>query len=126
METYNFPLFSWTTRYPESSAKVQFGRGYEFASQPRGPDQVIYVLNYATMVFYLNTDGTLNKTRNPPINMALLEDFYIKHRLFEKFIFPHPAKGNLTCRFNKPLEFTIAKGGLGTVEPFSVELRTQP
>lgn len=78
------------------------------------------------MVFYQNTDGSMNLVKEPLINMQLLENFYNTHRLYEKFIFPHPSKGNTVCRFNKPLEFTIAKGGMGTVDPFSVELRSQP
>lgn len=122
---FNYPMHTFETRYPESSAKLQFGRGYEFASKPKGPDQVTYLLSFAAMKFF-TTGGVVNRTINPTINIAHLEDFYRQHRLYEKFIYPHPSDGNVTVRFKSPLTFKQMFGGLGTVEPFSVELTTQP
>jgi hypothetical protein len=62
----------------------------------------------------------------PKINIARLEEFYQKHRLFEKFIMPIPGKGLLTVRFSKPFRYKVAENGLGTVEPFELEVTTQP
>lgn len=126
METFDFPLFTWTVRYPESSAKVKFGRGYEFTSKPKGPDQVTYILHFAAMMFFVNSAGNVSTTTLPKINIAKLEAFYNVHKTYEKFILPLPGKGNLTVRFNKPLEYKVKENGNGLVEPFQLEVLTQP
>ncbi|WP_454287264.1 hypothetical protein [Rhizobium arsenicireducens] len=125
METFNFPYFSWSVRYPDSSAKVSFGRGYEFASKPKGPDQVTYTLAFKTMMFF-TTAGVVSTTINPEFNIARLEAFYKTHRLYEKFILPLPAHGDLTVRFAKPLEYKLTPGGQGTVDAFTLEMLLQP
>jgi phage-related protein len=126
METFDFPYFTWTTRYPESSTKVRFGRGYEFASKPKGPDQVSYILHFKTMKFFTNSAGTVVTTTLPKINIAKLEAFYNAHKMYEKFLLNIPGKGTLTVRFSKPLEYKVAENGQGTVEPFTLEVLTQP
>lgn len=126
METFDFPLHTFAVRYPESSAKVKFGRGYEFASAPKGPDQLTVTLNFAGMFFYPGADGFPDLTVEPRINIAVLEQFYQKHRLYKKFIYPHPAKGNIVVRFSAPLQYKLKENGRGAVEPFSVEFLTQP
>lgn len=60
------------------------------------------------------------------VDMQRLEAFYQRHRLFEKFIFPHPQLGNVTVRFSKPLEYKILENGNGLTEPFTMELLSQP
>jgi hypothetical protein len=126
METFDFPYFTWTVRYPESSTKVKFGRGYEFASKPKGPDQVTYVLHFATMKFYESSPGVVDLNAQPKINIARLEAFYSQHKLYEKFTLPLPGKGNLVVRFNKPLEYKVKENGQGTVDAFQLEVLTQP
>lgn len=126
MDTFNFPMHSFETVYPESSTKITFGGGYEFASAPKAPDQVKYKLHFATMVYFTNPNGSVNRLLNPTYNIATLEDFYKEHRMFKKFIYPHPADGNLTVRFAKPLSFKQKPGGLGTIEPFTIDLILQP
>lgn len=105
---------------------MTFGRGYEFASKPKGPDQLTYTLAFRGMFFFLTPEGAFDLTPRPTINMAVLEAFYQRHRLYEKFLYPHPALGDLTVRFDTPLEYKIAENGNGTVEPFSIVLLTQP
>ncbi|WP_246806995.1 hypothetical protein [Ensifer sp. ENS04] len=126
METFDFPYFTWTVRYPESSTKVRFGRGYEFASKPKGPDQVTYILHFKTMKFFEASPGVVSTTIQPKINIARLEAFYNAHLLYEKFVVNIPGKGNLTVRFAKPLEYKVAENGQGTVEAFTMEVLTQP
>lgn len=126
METFDFPYFTWTVRYPESSAKVKFGRGYEFASAPKGPDQVTYILHFKTMKFFETSPGLVSTTIQPKINIARLEAFYNVHKLYEKFVVNIPGKGNLVVRFVKPLEYKVAENGQGTVDAFTLELLTQP
>jgi hypothetical protein len=126
METYNFPYYVLEDKYPESSAKISFGGGYEFASQPRAPDQITFMLHYDTMVFIESSPGTLDLVTRPTLNMGVLRKFYEDHRLWDPFIFPHPILGNVTVRFNKPLSYKLRKNGRGSVEPFTVELLLQP
>jgi len=127
METFDFPYHTVEDQYPSSSAVVQFGGGYSFASKPRGPDQITFKLNFQGMFYFTNSNGTLDGTSNPKINMKVMLDFYENHRLYEPFIYNHPVRGPLTCRFGKPL--SIPKGiakGKGQLEAFQVELILQP
>lgn len=126
LQTFDFPFHSIEVEYPESSKKITFGGGYEFASRPRGPDQVIYKLHFEAMSFFTNGAGVADRLINPQINILTLEDFYKAHRMYEKFIYPHPAEGNLTVRFKSPLKYKQQPLGLGVIEAFSVELITQP
>ena len=134
MKTFDFPMHVLEVEYPESSVKMKYGRGYEFASRPRGPDQITYILHFEAMWFFTERDGfpalgattILDLNRNPQLNMALLEKFYQEHRLFEPFYYPHPVLGNVVVRFNEPLKYKIKENGRGQVEPFSVRLLTQP
>lgn len=134
MQTFDFPMHVLEVEYPESSAKVKFGRGYEFASRPRGPDQLIYTLHFKGMWFFVDSAGypalgaptILDLHKNPQINMARLEKFYQEHRLFEPFWYPHPSLGNVVVRFNEPLKYKVEENGHGKVEAFSIKLITQP
>lgn len=78
------------------------------------------------MKFYESAPGVVDATIMPRINIARLENFYLKHKMFEKFVVNIPGKGNLTMRFAKPLEYKVAKNGQGTVEAFQLELLSQP
>lgn len=111
METFPFLKHTIAIRYPESSATVKYSRGYEFASKPKGLDQLTLTLNYAGMFWFLNPNGTLDKVSNPTINMALLVDFYESKRLYEKFLYDCPGRGLLTVRFSKPLEWKLKENG---------------
>lgn len=126
MATFNFPYHTLGVKYPESSTQVNFGRGYMFASKPKGPDQVTYILRFRGMKFFQNTNGSFNKSLYPNLNMALLEDFYNQHKLYETFVYPHPALGNINVKFAKPLEYNIKEDGHGITESFTVELISQP
>ena len=126
MKTFDFPYHVLEVEYPDSSIKVAFGGGYEFASKPKAPDQVEYIVNFETMFFFETLPGILDLEKYPKLNMAVLEKFYNDHKMYEKFIYPHPTLGNLVVRFAEPLRYKITKGGGGRVDSFSVKLRLQP
>lgn len=126
MRKFTFDKYVLEVKYPESSGRVRYGAGYTFATRPRGPDQVEYLLHFSAMWFYFLPDGTQDTTKQPSINMALLEQFYIEHRLYEKFIFLHPSLGPQVVRFDQPLEYKILENGNGQVEPFTISLVVQP
>lgn len=126
MATFNFPYHKQSTKYPESGKRMQMGNSYMSAAEPSGPDQRVFMLDFATMKYFL-VAGVISPTFKPEINLAALEAFYKEHRLWKTFIYPHPVYGNVNVKFNKPLE--IPKGisdGDGAVEAFSVELIEQP
>lgn len=124
--TFNFPYHTLGVKYPESGARVSFGRGYQFASKPKGPDQLQYTLDFPAMFFFENPLGTFDLVTRPEINMQVLVNFYEAHRLYEPFYYPHPVLGNVTVRFDEPLEYKVVPNGWGRVEPFSIKLITQP
>ncbi len=126
METFTFAYHTPEVVYPDSGTKLSFGRGYEFASKPKGPDQVKYILHFDAMFFFENPPGTLSLVTRPTMNMAVLEAFYNTHKMYEKFIYPHPTNGNIVCRFDEPLKYKVATNGRGRVEPFSLTLLSQP
>jgi hypothetical protein len=126
METFNFPFHKQQTNYPDNSFRVAFGRGYQFAAKAPHPGQRIFVLSFVGMR-YVVTGGVLDKVTDPTKNMGKLQDFYEAHMLYEPFIYPHPVLGNVTVRFNRPLQIPKGmSGGFGVVEDFELEFIEQP
>lgn len=129
METFNFPYHRVSTDYPESSTRIQFGKGWEFASAPDAPDQRIFKLSFRGFKYYVNpSTGEIDTTTNANVNnLAALEAFYQAHRQHGKFIYPHPVYGNVVVRFRTPLRIPEGRpGGNGVVEDFTIELIEQP
>lgn len=127
METFAFPYHLMEVKYPDSSATVSFGGGYDFTSKPKAPDQVEYILHFNGMWFFTNLARTAyDLTREPKLNMALLEAFYQRHRLYGKFLYPHQTQGLIRVRFAEPLAYKIKENGRGQVEPFTIRLILQP
>lgn len=127
MQTFNFPYHSIETVYPSSSQIVQFGRGYRFATKPRGPDQIVWNLTFPSMKWYLNSDNSVNLTTNPTRNVGKLEEFYNIHRLHEYFLYPHQTRGDVRVRFTTPLIIPVAAlGGSGEVPGIKLSLIYEP
>lgn len=141
-ETFDFPYCTPQDEYPGGTT-IKFGRGYRFAAQPPGPDEVITHLNFPAMfVFQRFAGDPPDITVDPQLNIYALESFYKRHRLFQPFQWRHPILGIKIARFNKPLVMPkTAKtnpgevggkmvGGvswrLHQVEPFDMELLLQP
>lgn len=126
MDTFDF-YHTVRTVYPDNSARVTFGGAYEFVSRPNSPDQRIFVLNFSSMKFFFNGDDTLNAAVNTKFNYKTFRNFYEAHRLWDKFIYPHPEFGNIVVRFHKPLEDPEwFEGGNGASKSFQIELIEQP
>ncbi|WP_287373474.1 hypothetical protein [Mesorhizobium sp.] len=127
MQTFDFPYHLVEDDYPSSSTVIQFGGGYQFATKPRGPDQITFKLSFKAMWFYELSPGVVDRDINPQINMQRMVEFYEAHRLYEPFYYPHRTRGLVVCRFSKPLQ--VPKGvenGNGKVEQLTVELILQP
>ncbi len=126
MEIFDFPYHTLDVKYPESSISVAYGQGYEFTSAPKAPDQVEYTLNFAAMFFFETVPGYEDPTKNNRVNMSALEAFYNKYKMYGKFIYPHPTRGNLVVRFSEPLSYKVTPNGRGRVEPFAIKFKLQP
>lgn len=135
MAVFDFPYHQVQDEYPESSLSIRFGRGYQFASRPMGPDQINLRLSFPTLFWVFNSGGSLTALTEPKINLKTLIEFYEAHLLYEKFTYNHPLRGTIECRFAKPL--VTPKGIRGAVaskdshkfhavEPFEIQLVTQP
>ncbi|ESY35771.1 hypothetical protein NKK48_01575 [Mesorhizobium sp. C386A] len=127
MQTFDFPFHLVEDTYPSSSTVIQFGGGYQFATKPRGPDQIGFKLSFKAMWFYERAPGVVDPDLNPQLNMKRMIDFYEAHRLYEPFYYPHPIRGLLVVRFSKPLQ--VPKGverGNGQTEQLNIELILQP
>lgn len=134
---FNFPFHQPSDEYPDSSLSIRLGRGYEFASAPKGPDQMTYNLKFQAMFFFVDTLGTVNLDPQPQLNARALQLFYESVRMYTPFVYPHPIRGNQLCRFSKPFPpLTMAKGlkiyddvtGLygHQVEAFTITIRAMP
>ena len=127
METFDFPYHSIEDQYPETSNPIQFGRGYRFASKPKGPTQYTFLLTFAAFRWFLDQDGVPDPAVQPHINIKALIDFYDAHMMHEYFIYPHPWRGNLRCRFKTPLKIPPAgPNSKGLVEGIQLQLIYEP
>lgn len=138
MALFDFPYHVPMDEYPQSGFNVQFGRGYAFASAPRGPDQLIFHLSFEAMFFWYAADGvTLDAAVQPALNARRLQVFYETHRMYEVFTYQHPIRGLVNVRFNKPMPqlkpvkekvmLDPVSGARGhQVEGFQIDLVLQP
>lgn len=125
-------VFTWinhehSTKYPTSGFRMALGNSYMATAAPTAPDQRVITLEFTTMKYFQNSNGTLNLTTNLVNNFGALEAFWMTYKLFGSFTYNHPVYGALSVKFNKPLEIPKAmKSGDGWLMPFSLELLEQP
>jgi hypothetical protein len=113
--------------YPNSSVKVQFGNGYQFAATASGVDQIITTLKFNAMKYYLNAEGVPDATIFPDRNMLALQNFYEAHRLSKPFVYLHQTRGLIFVRFESPLQCPkVREGGQGVTESFEMKVIYQP
>lgn len=172
-ETFNFPYHTVGTDYSDNSTRVQFGRGYVFASRPEAPPQRLFTLTlkgmkwvgtWATKVSSLSSSAKegaceyvtsskiayrrvsgawlllqnvsdlriskststliyfVNLVDEPAINVGILEEFYLRHELWNTFWYAHPTCGTRLVRFNKPLKIPPGiENGRGVIDPMALE-----
>ncbi len=124
--------------YPSSSTQVSYGRGYQFASAPLGPDQVVTRLHFPKGLWYFEnvTTRVMSTTIQPRLNILALKAFYEDVRMYKTFEYVHGHFGLKVYRFGKPLVIPkinedIAPGGISghfahQTEPFELQLILQP
>lgn len=127
MATFPAQYYTYATRYPQSGPRVELARSYTWSAEPDSPDARVFLLTLAGMQYFLDGSDLPDRTTQTGRNLWVLEDFYTEHRLWKSFTLAHPVYGNLTCKFNRPLEVPEGiSGGNGVVPPFEVELIEQP
>lgn len=123
MATFPATYFTVQTKYPQSGSRVQLGNSYLYTAPPLAPDQRIFNVKLQGMTYFVNANGTINTTLQIGRNMAVLEQFYLDHKLYLTFQFPHPVYGTVNCKFNQPLQIPEGvEGGSGMLPAFEVEL----
>lgn len=126
MERFIWKYHTQSTEYPDGYT-AKLGGGYQYAAEPRGPDQRVFKLKFPTLIYFTNSNGGINSTFKNEINLASLEAFYNAHKMWLRFIYPHPVYGDVIATFNKGLiipEGII--GGGGAVTGFGIELLEHP
>ncbi len=127
MAIFTFKNHTTATDYPDSGFRAKLGNSYQFSAPPPAPDQREFTLKFALLKWFPNPDGTMDLTKFPEINLALLDAFYNRHRTWATFVYPHPVYGNLPCKFNKPLKIPAGiLGGDGAVKDIEINLIEAP
>jgi hypothetical protein len=131
MEQFSWPYHGISVRYPEGGTRVKLGGSYTLAVPPSSPDARILALRFKVLRWISNTDGTLNTTSDPGLNLGRLVAFYEDHLLWKEFSYPgfpgRTAENPLVVKFNRPLEIPEQKeGGYGAVEGTLIELIEVP
>lgn len=91
--------------YSQNSEQITFGRGYVFASAPRGPNQITTRISFPKGLWWFEDPITrvMNLTVHPTLNIAALKTFYEDVQMWKVFEYDHPHRGVLRYRFSKPL-----------------------
>jgi hypothetical protein len=127
MPAFNFPYHLFSTKYPESSTRIQLGNGYTYTAPTAAPDQRIFTLTFPALQWFTNPDGTLDTDTSPEINLGALDAFYRDVKTVSTFTYQHPAYGGVPVRFNKPLEIPKGEPGAnGVVLNVEIELIEVP
>jgi hypothetical protein len=122
MLTFDFPYHRVRTEYPDSTTKVQMGKGWVYPVKPDAPDQRRFVLTMDGMQYFVDPiTGEISSTINPQRNMLALELFYRSVQCWGEFNYVHPIYGATNVRFNIPLSVPQGiKDANGLLEPFEL------
>lgn len=134
MERFIFSAHVPSHTYPAGD-QIKLGSGYTFAAEDVGPVQRTFNLSFKSLRWFQNPTPPMNatprdmwsSTKEPHLNALALLDFFERHRMFKRFIYPHPVYGDIVVRFAAPAEVGKAlDGGSGWTESFDIKLIEQP
>lgn len=141
LPVFAFPYHALQVSYQEFNAAGQAGRSYDVVSQVppnavasarnyaqlMAPPLRVFELTFETLGYFKTADDQLDYSKQPELNMALLERFYNLHGLAEEFLYAHPYLGNTKVRFQEPLSIPQGRTrGWGFLEPVTVKLVEVP
>lgn len=126
METFNFPFHGVPAMTGEDNAtSIILTGGFKFGAEPSEPMMRIFTLNFPVLGYEFLPNGTPDElgTVNPQHNAIALWEFYRTHGTWKSFIYPHAIFGNVSVKFDRPVELPQIEGNLGKVKNIQVVLR---
>lgn len=112
----------------EDTLVAPLGNNYEMVFKRAKKPLRTFKLSVQGLKYLINSDGYLDISTNPAQNMMLLELFYLKHRLRDRFIFSYMGE-DIPVRFKEPLKIPKVEGNtgvLGSIELMLIETPNKP
>lgn len=127
LQTFNFPYHNvGDIEYPQNTTKFDLGGGYFFAEEPVDPIARTFKIEMTGMQYYLDSNGAIDSTSNPTMNIMKLIEFYEAHGVHQEFNYSHWAFGTLKVKFKTPLKVPKPEGNTGIIPDFTIELQEVP
>lgn len=118
--------FDVEMEYIEDSLAAPLGNNYYMLFKKTKPPMRTLTLSIQGMSYFINAeDDSINITHCSERNMALLEIFYLKHRLTEVFNFEYAGE-LIPVRFKEPLVISKVASSTGILETIQITLVESP
>ena len=112
----------------EDTLVAPLGGNYEMVFKRAKKPLRTFKLSVQGLRYFLKPDGSLDPSPCPDQNMFLLELFYLKHRLRDRFIFSYMGEDTYV-RFKEPISIPKVEGNtgvLGSIELTLIETPNKP
>jgi len=124
MQTFPFENHKRNFEYLPNSNSIELGNGYEFVSKPRSPTLKKFTLTFTGFRYYFNENDEVDHETNAyKDNVAALCDFYESVGTWDTFIYPDEQFGNVTVRFEEPMQVPQTDGHRAVAKEFSLTLK---
>lgn len=110
--------------YPQDSTVIPLGDNYEMVVKDRQRRLRRFTLRFPVMMYPVHT-GLPDFRISKQINMLLLEIFYLRHRLTERFIYPYLDE-LIPVTFAEPLKIPAITGNQGQLMDVEIQLIETP
>ena len=122
-----FPLeyFDVEIEYPDSSNLIPLGNNYTLSFKKIGRDIRTFKLTCSGLKYVFDSKDKIVISHCPEQNMALLELFYLKHRLSKKFDFEYLGE-IIPVRFKEPIGISKVEGNTGIISKIELVLVETP
>lgn len=112
----------------EDTLVAPLGNNYEMVFKRAKKPLRTFKLTVQGLKYFINHAGYLDTSINPAQNMMLLELFYLKYRLRDRFIFSYMGE-DIPVRFKEPLKIPKVEGNtgvLGSIDLMLIETPNKP
>lgn len=126
--TLKFPAMAYLVYKDGFDRAIYIAENPDIASISNVPDYAWF--HFSTIGFLEGraavVKGTRLTSKDYPFCVGCLEMFYLKHQLWSPFIYKHPAWGDMTVKFSKPLVVPENNGPMTpVVSSFEIVLQEQ-
>lgn len=111
--------------YPDNSNIIPLGNNYSMSFTSVGRDIRIIKVSCSGLRYMFDSEDRLAFSYCSGENMALLEMFYLKHRLSKKFAFEYLGE-IIPVRFKDPLSIPKVEGSTGIISTVELTLVETP